>query len=91
MPPAFWAAYALKLGLAAAVLALLYVLAQRLRAGSLPRRAHRCVEVVESAMLSPQAAVHLLRVGKRYVLVGRSANAICALAELTPGELEIIP
>lgn len=38
-------------------------------------------------MLAPQAAVHLLRVGTRYVLVGAGSTGLVALAELSAGEL----
>jgi flagellar biogenesis protein FliO len=83
----FWAAYAVKLAIAGAVLLVLYAVAKRLRGGVYARRPDRYIEVLESRMLAPQAAVHLLRVGTRYVLVGAGGTGLVALAELNAGEL----
>jgi flagellar biogenesis protein FliO len=88
----FWAAYLVKLALLGALLAALYGLARLLRESRLvPRGRRRHVQLIESAALSPQAAVHLLRIGTRYLLVGGGNACICKLAEFTPGELEITP
>ncbi len=83
----FWAAYGLRLAAAALVLAALYALARALRNVRLRGAANRCVVVVETTMLSPQAALHLLRVGERYLLVGCASTGISVLAELEPADV----
>jgi len=83
----FWAAYGLRLAVAALVLAVLYVVARSLRNLRLHGAANRCVVVVETTMLSPQAALHLLRVGERYLLVGSASTGIAVLAELEPSDV----
>jgi hypothetical protein len=65
------AAYAVKLCALALALGALYLLARRLR----ERRTLRCITVMETAMLSPQVAVHLLRVGGRHVLIASGSGA----------------
>ncbi|HEX4014688.1 MAG TPA: flagellar biosynthetic protein FliO [Candidatus Cybelea sp.] len=90
MPASFWAAYAIKLGVVAAVLAALYAGARCLRRSTwLVRRMERHVDVVESAMLAPNAALHVVRAGSRYFLLG--SGGVSALAELEPGELHAKP
>lgn len=89
MPASFWAAYAIKLAVVAAVLAALYALARFLRRASVLRGPRRRVEVVESTMLAPNVALHVIRVGERYLLLG--SGGLNKLAELEPGEPEAIP
>ncbi|HEY2553770.1 MAG TPA: flagellar biosynthetic protein FliO [Candidatus Cybelea sp.] len=90
MPASFWAAYAIKLAVLAAVLGGVYALARLLRRSAcFLRGAQRHVEVIESTMLAPNAAIHTIRVGKRYLLLG--SGGMSKLAELEPGELEAIP
>ncbi|HEY2474743.1 MAG TPA: flagellar biosynthetic protein FliO [Candidatus Cybelea sp.] len=92
MSASFWAVYAIKLAVVAVVLAALYALARALRASRfLFSGAQRHLDVIESAMLTPQSAVHLVRVGKRYLFLGGGAAGLRKLAELEPGELEIKP
>jgi flagellar biogenesis protein FliO len=84
----FWEAYVLKLAILGAVLAALYALARRLKGLKLfSRGAGRYVTVIESTILSPHAAVHLLRVGARYLLIGGGNAGLFKLAEFTAGEL----
>jgi hypothetical protein len=40
-------------------------------------------------MLSQHAAVHLLRVGTRYLLIGAGNAGLTKLAEFSAGELEV--
>ncbi|MFZ1017755.1 MAG: flagellar biosynthetic protein FliO [Candidatus Cybelea sp.] len=90
MPAAFWAAYAIKLAVVAAVLAALYALARFLRRSAVFLRGpRRRVDVIESTLLGPNAALHVIRVGERYLLLG--SGGLKKLAELDPGELEAIP
>jgi flagellar biogenesis protein FliO len=90
VPAAFWAAYAIKLAVVAAVLAALYALARFLRRSAVFLRGpRRRVDVIESTLLGPNAALHVIRVGERYLLLG--SGGLNKLAELDPGELEAIP
>ena len=84
MTTEFWTAYAVKLGVLALVLGALYAIARRLRhAGLFRRDARRCIDVVETAMLTPQVSLHLVRVGKRHVLVGATSSSARSLVRWT--------
>jgi flagellar biogenesis protein FliO len=48
----------------------------------------RLVTVLESTMLSQQSAVHVVKVGAKYLLVGGGSGSISTLAELPPQEVE---
>ena len=90
MPWSFWEAYALKLLILGAMLGALYALGRGLKGAKLfSRGAGRYVTVIESTMLSQHAAVHLLRIGTRYLLIGGGNAGLFKLAELSPGELEL--
>jgi flagellar biogenesis protein FliO len=92
MPWSFWEAYALKLLILGAMLGALYALGRRLKGAKLfSRGAGRYVTVIESTMLSQHAAIHLLRVGTRYLLIGGGNAGLFKLAEFTAGELEVKP
>lgn len=84
MPLAFWGAYALRLAIVALILGALYIVARRLRDTKLFARRGRRVDVLESAMLSQQAALHLVRVDARYFLIGSAAAGVTRIAELLP-------
>lgn len=86
MPLSFWGAYLVKLGILGALLFGLYAIAHRLRVAFV-RSGRRYVEVVETTMLSQHAAVHLLRVGASYLLVGGGAAGLSKLAEFSASEL----
>jgi flagellar biogenesis protein FliO len=83
------AAYAVKLCALALALGALYLLARRLR----ERRTLRCITVMETAMLSPQVAVHLLRVGGRHVLIASGSGGATTLAQWSaagsPSDVEV--
>jgi|GEM_PF-4223884 len=83
---AFWASYFEKLAVLAALLSALYLLARRLREGRLPRKTSRQISVLDSAMLSQHAAVHVVRAGARCFLIGSTAAGVAALAELSVTE-----
>ena len=86
----FWAAYLIKLAIAGAVLALLYAFARKLRAWRfLDGGRSRLVDVVESRMLSQHAAVHVVRAGGRYYLVGTTSTAIATLGEWVEAALPL--
>jgi flagellar biogenesis protein FliO len=89
VPSSFWEAYVLKLAILGAVLGTLYALARRLKGMKLFSRASgRYVTVIESTMLSPHAAIHLVRFGPRYLLIGCGSAGLSKLAEFSAGELE---
>ena len=90
MPWSFWQAYAVKLLILGLMLATLYALARRLKGVRFfARGVDRYVTVIESTMLSQHAAVHLLRVGRRYLLIGGGNAGLFKLAEFSAGELEV--
>jgi flagellar biogenesis protein FliO len=90
MPWSFWEGYIVKLAILGAMLAATYALARKLKTTKLfGGGARRYVEVIESTMLSQHAAVHLLRVGSRYLLIGGGTAGLFKLAEFSPGELEV--
>jgi|HubBroStandDraft_4_1064222.scaffolds.fasta_scaffold00006_73 flagellar biogenesis protein FliO len=86
MPANFWVSYVAKLAVVALVLAVLYVLARKLRQTRFLGDGGRCVRLVESTALSQHAALHVVRVGRRYFLIG-SATGIDVLAELRPSDV----
>jgi flagellar biosynthetic protein FliO len=79
---AFWATYFERLAIVALVLVTLYFLARRLRDSRLFAHAGRRLRVVESAMLTPHAALHIVRVGCQYFLVGSGSAGVTRLAEI---------
>jgi flagellar biogenesis protein FliO len=90
MPWSFWEAYAVKLLILGLMLTALYAVARRLKGlRFFARGVDRYVTVIESTMLSQQAAVHLLRVGTRYLLIGGGNAGLFKLAEFSAGELEV--
>jgi flagellar biogenesis protein FliO len=90
MPWSFWEAYAVKLLILGLMLTALYAVARRLKGlRFFARGVDRYVTVIESTMLSQHAAVHLLRVGTRYLLIGGGNAGLFKLAEFSAGELEV--
>lgn len=80
MPLAIWAGYCERLAILALILAGLYAACKHLRKmGLLTRRGH-CIHVLETAALSPHAAIHLVQVAKRYFLIG--SGPVTRLTEL---------
>lgn len=84
MPANFWVAYAEKLAIVAIVFAALYFAGRRLNRTRLFAGRGR-MKLVESVALSPRAALHLVRVGARYFLIG-SADEVRLVAELASGD-----
>lgn len=70
----------------ALLLGALYLIARRLRGCRLFGMRSRRIAVIESAMLSPQAAIHVIRVGARYFALG---TGVACLAELRSTELDV--
>lgn len=90
MSPSFWTSYLLALAIVGLMLAGLYIIVRGLARGRiLAASGRRFVNVVESTMLSQHVAMHVVRAGSRYLLVGGANNgALTTLAELTPEEVE---
>ena len=86
MPANFWIWYVAKLAIVALVVAVLYVLARKLRQARFLADGGRCVRLVESTALSQHAALHVVRVGRRHFLIG-SATGVNVLAELGPSDV----
>lgn len=84
----FWATYLERLAIVALILAGLYVIAGKLRQTRLFARAGRRMSVLESMMLSQHAAVHVVRVGRRYFLIGSGTGGISALAEFAESDVD---
>ncbi|HEX3670479.1 MAG TPA: flagellar biosynthetic protein FliO [Candidatus Cybelea sp.] len=84
MPANFWVAYAEKLTIVAIAFAALYFAGRKLNRTRLFAGSRR-MKVIESVALSPRAALHLVRVGARYFLVG-SADEVGLVAELASGD-----
>ena len=83
MPGAFWTHYLMALATAAMLLAGLYAIARTTRRWRAPHPARRTIVLVETVGLSPHAALHAVRAGERYLLIGSTSNAICTLADLS--------
>jgi flagellar biogenesis protein FliO len=75
----FWLRYGLALLVLMAMLGGFAALGRTLRRVRLNRNARR-IEIVESAMLAPQAALHIVRVDRRELLVG--TGEIAKIAQL---------
>jgi flagellar biogenesis protein FliO len=71
------------LATAALLLAGLYAVARTTRRWRTPNSAQRTIVIVETVGLSPHAALHAVKAGERYLLIGSTPNAICTLADLS--------
>ncbi|MGH7661504.1 MAG: flagellar biosynthetic protein FliO [Vulcanimicrobiaceae bacterium] len=49
---------------------------------------NRLVSVVESSVLSQHASVHVVRIGRRYYLVGAGSGTVALISELPAEEVE---
>jgi flagellar biogenesis protein FliO len=89
MPPSFWLSDLLALAVVGLMLIGLYaILRGVIRARTLAAVDRRLVTVLESTLLSQQIAVHVIKVGARYLLVGGGNGAVSTLAELPPQDVE---
>jgi flagellar biogenesis protein FliO len=86
----FWFNYAVALLVVALMLLGLWVVARGLSRGRIFASAsRRMVTVLESTMLSQHVAVHVVKVGERYFLLGGSNNGtVSTLSELPPDEVD---
>lgn len=82
----FWVQYIVALLVVGLMLGGLYTLVRALARGRvLASSDRRLVTVLESTALAQHAAVHVVKVGKKYFLVGASNGQVNSLGEL-PGE-----
>jgi len=86
--PGFWATYFERLAIVALVLVAVYFLGRKLRETRFFARAGRRLRVIESAMLSPHATLHIVQVGCRYFLIGSGSAGPTRLADVTTGLAE---
>ncbi len=89
MPLSFWVSYLVRLAVVALVLIALYFTARRLRQTRLFARSGCSLGLLESMMLSQHAALHVVRVGTRYFLIGTATGAVTALAEIEEAEVGV--
>jgi flagellar biogenesis protein FliO len=90
MPWSFWAGYLEKFAVLGLALAALYFIAYGLRQTRLFARSGRCLTLLESIALSQHAALHVVRVGSRYFLIGSAAGGVRSIAELAEGEVGVV-
>ena len=89
MATSFWFSYFLALGVVALLLAGLYLIVRGLARGRIVASAgRRMVTVLESTALAQHVAVHVIKVGSRYLLVGGGNGNVATLTELQPEEVE---
>lgn len=89
MSAGFWFNYLFALVIVALMLVGLTIVARGLSRGRLLASANRrLVTVLESTPLAQHSAVHVVKVGARYWLVGGSQGSVSTLAELPAEEIE---
>ncbi len=90
MSPGFWLQYLLALVVVALMLGGLYAVARGLARGRvLASTDRRLVAVLESTVLSQHSAVHVIKAGTKYLLVGASnGGGVTTLGELPAEEVE---
>jgi flagellar biogenesis protein FliO len=89
MSSGFWLNYLFALLVVGLMLGGLYAVVRGLARGRILASAdRRLVTVLESTMLSQHAALHVVKVGERYFLVGGGQGHVSSLVELTPQEVE---
>ncbi|HUN30000.1 MAG TPA: flagellar biosynthetic protein FliO [Alphaproteobacteria bacterium] len=89
MPSGFWFQYLFALLVVALLLGGLYAIVRGLARGRLLVSANRrLVTVLESTVLSQHSALHVIKVGNRYYLIGGGQGHVNALTELPAEEVE---
>ncbi len=89
MPSGFWLNYIVALVVVALMLGGLYAVVRGLARGRvLLSTSKRIVTVIESTALSQRSAVHVVKVGKKYYLIGASEGHVSTLGELDNDELD---
>lgn len=89
MSSGFWINYVLALVVVGLMLGGLYAIVRGLARGRVLASAdRRLVAVLESTMLSQHNAIHVVKVGTRYLLIGGSNGQVNTLSELPAEEVE---
>src|SRR5215469_10800068 len=89
MSGSFWVNYILALVVVALMLGGLYALVRGLARGRVLASAdRRLVTVLESTALAQHTAVHVVKVGKNYFLLGAGNGHVSTLGELSGDEVE---
>jgi flagellar biogenesis protein FliO len=86
---AFWAQYLFALGVVALMLFGLYAVVRGLTRGRLlAANDKRLVGVVDTAIVSQNTSIHVVKAGSKYLLVGGGSGHLNALGELSADEVE---
>ncbi len=89
MTSGFWLSYVFALLVVALLLGGLYLIVRGLARGRLLTSANRrLVTVLESTPLSQHSALHVIKVGGRYYLIGGGQGHVTSIVELPPDEVE---
>ncbi len=89
MTAGFWLQYLLALVVVALMLGGLYAVVRGLARGRLIASAdRRLVSVLESTVLSQHAAVHVVKAGGKYLLLGATNGGVTTLGELPAEEVD---
>jgi len=89
MSSGFWLSYVFALLVVALLLGGLYAIVRGLSRGRMLASANRrLVTVLESTVLSQHSALHVVKVGGRYYLIGGGQGHVNALSELPAEEVE---
>ncbi|HTV73740.1 MAG TPA: flagellar biosynthetic protein FliO [Candidatus Acidoferrales bacterium] len=89
MPSSFWLSYVFALLVVALLLGGLYAVVRGLARGRILASANRrLVTVLETTVLSQHSALHVVKVGGRYYLVGGGQGHVNTLVELPAEEVE---
>src|SRR5215469_2381427 len=89
MSGSFWVNYILALVVVALMLGGLYALVRGLARGRVLASAdRRLITVLESTALSQHAAVHVVKAGGHYYILGANQGAVSTLGELPAEEVE---
>lgn len=89
MATGFWLSYVFALLVVALLLGGLYLVVRGLARGRILTSANRrLVTVLESTPLSQHSALHVIKVGAKYYLIGGGQGHVASLAELPVDEVE---
>jgi flagellar biogenesis protein FliO len=88
----FWLRYALDMVVVALMLGGMYAVVRGIARGRvIVSTRRRIVTVLESTMLSQHNAIHVVKVGSRYLLLGAGNGHVTALGELSSEDVEKRP
>ncbi len=89
MTSGFWLSYVFALLVVALLLGGLYLVVRGLARGRILTSANRrLVTVLESTPLSQHSALHVIKVGAKYYLIGGGQGHVTSIAELPTEEVE---